>query len=64
MPASTTTRDVFYTEGYGDVILYLLNHDSIEQIATPLILNKVWLALDLRASLISISTLDKVDIGT
>ncbi|KAG0161170.1 hypothetical protein PDIDSM_8704 [Penicillium digitatum] len=63
LPVSTATGDVFYTEGYGDVILHLLDQYSSGQIA-PLTLQKVWLALDLRSSLISMSALDKADIGT
>ncbi|KAG0154310.1 hypothetical protein PDIDSM_1690 [Penicillium digitatum] len=63
LPVSTATGDVFYTEGYGDVILHLLDQYSSGQIA-PLTLQKVWLAPDLRSSLISMSALDKADIGT
>ncbi|QQK46720.1 hypothetical protein Pdw03_1618 [Penicillium digitatum] len=63
LPVSTATGDVFYTEGYGDVILHLLDQDSSGQMA-PLTLQKVWLAPDLRSSLISMSALDKADIGT
>ncbi|QQK42944.1 hypothetical protein Pdw03_6845 [Penicillium digitatum] len=65
LPVSTATGDVFYTEGYGDVILHLLNQDSTEQLFdSPLVLRKVWLAPELRSSLISMSALDKEDIGT
>ncbi|KAG0155347.1 hypothetical protein PDIDSM_922 [Penicillium digitatum] len=63
LPVSTATGDVFYTEGYGDVILHLLDQDSSGKMA-PLTLQKVWLAPDLRSSLISMSALDKADIGT
>jgi hypothetical protein len=54
---------VFYTEGYGDVILKLLNQDWTDSLPS-LTLKKVWLAPELKSSLISMSALDKDDIGT
>ncbi|KAJ5462263.1 hypothetical protein N7530_010468 [Penicillium desertorum] len=63
LPVSTATGDVFYTEGYGDVILKLLNQDRTDSLPS-LTLKKVCLAPELKSSLISMSALDKDDIGT
>ncbi|KAJ5413507.1 hypothetical protein N7465_005812 [Penicillium sp. CMV-2018d] len=63
LPVSIATGDVLYTEGYGDVILRMAGQDS-DDYSGSLTLQKVWLAPDLKASLISISALDKEDIGT
>lgn len=63
LPVSIVTGDVLYTEGYGDIILRMAGQDSDDYIGS-LTLHKVWLAPDLKASLISISALDKEDIGT
>lgn len=62
LPVSTATGDVFYTEGYGDVVLKLFNQDQTESLPS-LTLKKVWLAPELE-SLISMSALDIDDIGT
>lgn len=62
LPVSTATGDVFYTEGYRDIILRITNKQSDDLIGS-LTLYKVQLALDLKASLISMSALDKEDIG-
>ncbi|KAJ5867219.1 hypothetical protein N7534_001772 [Penicillium rubens] len=63
LPVSTATGDVFCTEGYGDMILKLFNQDQTESLPS-LTLKKVWLAPELNSSLISMSALDKDDIGT
>ena len=60
---STTTSDLFYTKGYRDIILQLLNQDQTN-ILLSLTLKKVQLALKLKSSLISISALNKEDIRT
>lgn len=58
-----SNRDTFYTKGYSDIILRMTNLTSDECIST-LTLHKVWLAPDLKASLISTSALDKDQINT
>ncbi|KAJ9481030.1 hypothetical protein VN97_g12481 [Penicillium thymicola] len=63
VPVSSAIDDTLYTEGYGDVILRMKNQLSDDYIG-PLTLHKVWLAPDLKASLISTSALDKEDIST
>ncbi|CAI7589013.1 unnamed protein product [Penicillium viridicatum] len=64
LPMSMATGDVFYTQGYGDVILRMAGQDSSDDYIGSLTLHKVWLVPDLKASLISVSALDKEDIGT
>ncbi|KAJ5124616.1 Reverse transcriptase RNA-dependent DNA polymerase [Penicillium bovifimosum] len=63
LPVRTATGEVFYTEGYGDVILQLLDQHKTGSLP-PLTLKKVWLAPELKSNLISMSALDSDDIAT
>ncbi|KAJ5528508.1 hypothetical protein N7527_001901 [Penicillium freii] len=46
LPVSIATGDVFYTQGYGDVILRMAGQDSSDDYIGSLTLHKVWLRFE------------------